>query len=118
MTLRSISDCELELSARLNAAIGIINVEMSLLPAATEFEDWSSGAVLRTIVWCQDALLDALWCALQLSQLNDIDKCSRTFIAEALVSYEQNHARLTKLEEDVSSRDSASCRSERSGAMS
>ncbi len=113
MTLRSISDRELELSARLSAAIGIINIEMSLLPATTEFDDWPSDAVLRTIVWCQDALLDALWCALQLSQLDDIDEYSRMFIAEILVSYEVNHARLTKLEEDVASRGLASWRSER-----
>ena len=104
MTIRSISERELELSARLNAAIGIINIEMSLLPAPREFDDWPSDAVLRTIVWCQDALLDALWCALQLSQLADIDEYSTMFIAEVIVSYVVNHARLTKMEEDVASR--------------
>lgn len=104
MTPRFISNDELELSSQLNAALGVINVEISLLPSSGEVDDWPSDAVLRTIVWCQDALLDALRCALQLSLLDDIDKYSRVYIAEVLVSYEMNHARLAELEEYVSCR--------------
>ena len=101
VTIRSISDEELELSSRLNAAIGIINVEMSLLPTSVEIEDCPSAALLRSIVWCQAALVDALRCALQLSQLSGIDGYSRQFISEVLIASETNQARLAGLEEAI-----------------
>ncbi|NNN10000.1 MAG: hypothetical protein HKL85_12535 [Acidimicrobiaceae bacterium] len=102
MTIRSISDEELELSSRLNATIGIINVEMSLLPMSIKVEDWPSAELLRSIVWCQVALIDALRCALQLSQLGGIDRYSRQFIKEFLITCETNQARLAGLERAIS----------------
>ena len=98
VTIRSISDDELELSSRLNAAIGIINVEMSLLPTSIEIEDWPSVVLLGSIVRCQAAMVDALRCALQLSQLGGIDEYSRQFISEVLITSETNQARLAGLE--------------------
>ena len=94
MTIRSISDQELELSSRLNAAIGIINVEMSLLPTSFEIEEWSWAERLRSIVWCQAAMIDTLRCALQLSQLSGIDGYSQRFIEEVLIACETYQARL------------------------
>ena len=77
VTMHVVSEHELNLSAKLYGLLGGLSAEISQLPTERTVRDWTEGEVLHSVCRCKDALIDALRCALRLSQLGELDELSR-----------------------------------------
>lgn len=99
--MHTVSEHELNLSSRLNCLLGEHNAEISLLPNARTIHDWTTSEVLHAVCRCKDTLIDALRCALRLSQLGDLDEVSEQWIAETLRVSDVDQSLLELVEEDL-----------------
>ena len=94
-----VSEHELNLSAKLYGLLGGLSAEITQLPTERTVRDWTEGEVLHSVCRCKDALIDALRCALRLSQLGELDEISRQWIAEVLQYSEEDQALLEHVED-------------------
>lgn len=92
---------ELNLSTKLNCRLGELRAEISQLPSDHTIGDWTTSEVLHAVCRAKDALIDALHCALRLSQLGEIDEVSRGWIDEALQCVERDQSLLDYVEETL-----------------
>ena len=97
----NVSQQELKLSAKLNALLGELGAEMSQLPTERTIGQWTTNEVLLSVNRCKDALIDALRCAVRLSQLGEIDGLSEQWIREVLDCVEVDQSRLDYVEGDL-----------------
>lgn len=96
-----VSEQELNLSAKLNALLGALAAEMSLLPTERTVGDWTTSELLHSVCRCKDALIDALRCALRLSRLGELDEYSSRWIAEVVDRVEMDQSHLDHVEDDL-----------------
>ena len=96
-----VSDDELNLSSKLNSLLGELRVEISQLPNARTIRDWSASEVLHSVCRSKDALIDALRCAVRLSQVGDLDEISQQWIAEILIYSEVDQSLLEHVEDEL-----------------
>lgn len=99
--MEAVSEQELNLSTKLNALLGDLGAEMALLPTERTIERWTTSDALRSVCRCKDALIDALHCAVRLSQLGKLDEISQQWIAEVLKRTEEVQSRLDYVEGDL-----------------
>ena len=97
----NVSQQELKLSAKLNALLGELGAEMSQLPTERTIGQWTTNEVLHSVNRCKNALIDALRCAVRLSQLGEIDGLSEQWIREVLDCVEVDQSRLDYVEGDL-----------------
>ncbi len=92
---------ELNLSGNLYGLLGELAAEMSQLPTERTVERWIVTEILHQVCRCKDALIDALHCALRLSQLGNLDDRSQEWIAEILRYTEQDQSQLDHVEDTL-----------------
>ena len=100
MTTHVVSQDELNLSTKLNCLLGDLSAEISLLATARTIQSWTPTEILHSVCRCKDALIDALRCAVRLSQLGNLDEISEQWISEILRLSEGDQALLDHVEED------------------
>lgn len=99
--MNAVTEYELNLSSKLNSLLGELRAEMSQLPTARTIRDWTAGEVLHSVSRCKDSMIDALRCALRLSQLGDLDEVSQQWIVEILKYSEEDQSLLEHVEEVI-----------------
>ena len=92
---------ELNLSGNLYGLLGGLAAEMSQLPTERTVERWIATEILHQVSRCKDALIDALHCALRLSQLGNLDDRSQEWIAEILRYTEEDQSQLDHVEDTL-----------------
>ena len=97
--MTNVSQMELSISSRLYVLLGDLGAEVSQLPTERTIDRWSRGEVLQAVCRCKDALIEALDCALQLSQLGELDEYSQQWFDEVLRYREEDQALLEHVEE-------------------
>ncbi len=93
-----VSEVELNRSAQLYRRLGELSAEMSQLPTERSVKLCTQSEARDAVSRCKDALIDALYSAIRLAQLNDIDETSRGWVEEALRFAEEDRAILEHVE--------------------
>ncbi len=99
--MNAVSQQELDISAKLYGLLGALSAEIAQLPTERTIRSWSQNETREAVSRAKDATIDALRCALRLSQLGEIDEVSRGFIAEILRYSEEDVAQLAHVEETL-----------------
>ncbi len=96
-----VSEAELNRSAQLYRRLGELSAEMSQLPTERSVTFFTQNEAREAVSHCKDALIDALFSAVRLAQLEGIDETSRGWIEEALRYAEEDQAILEHVEQHL-----------------
>ncbi len=99
MKIVPVSEKELNRSAQLYRRLGELSAEMSQLPTERSVKFFTQSEAREAVSRCKDAMIDALYGAVRLAQLEDIDETSRGWVEEALQYAEDDRAILEHVEE-------------------
>ena len=99
MKIVPVSEKELNLSAQLYRRLGELSAEMSQLPTERSAKFFTQSEAREALIRCKDAVIDALYSAVRLAQLEDIDETSCGWVEEALRHAEEDRAILEHVEE-------------------
>ena len=98
MKIVPVSEKELNLSAQLYRRLGELSAEMSQLPTERSTKFFTQSEARKVVSRCKDAMVDALYSAVRLAQLEDIDETSRGWVEEALRYAQEDQAILEHVE--------------------
>jgi len=96
-----VSEQERNLSAKLYGLLGGLAAEISQLPNERSAQYWNELDALHAVCRCKDALIDALHCALRLSQLGEVDQASQLWITEILQRSDDDQSLLFHVEDHL-----------------
>lgn len=98
MHIVPVSEKELNRSAELYRRLGELSAEMSQLPTERSIKFFTQSEARESVSRCKDAVIDVLYSAVRLSQLEDIDETSRGWVEEALQHAQEDQAILEHVE--------------------
>lgn len=101
MRVVPVSEAELNRSAQLYRRLGELSAEVSQLPTERSVTFFTQGEAREAVSHCKDALINALYSAVRLAQLEGIDETSRGWIEEALRYAEEDQAILEHVEQQL-----------------
>jgi hypothetical protein len=96
-----VSETELNRSAQLYRRLGELSAEMSQLPTERSVTFFTQSEAREAVSRSKDALIDALYSAVRLAQLDGIDETSRGWIEETLRYAEEDRSILEHVEEHL-----------------
>ena len=99
MQVVPVSEKELNRSAELYRRLGELSAEMSQLPTERSVKFFTQSEAREAVSRSKDALIDALYSAVRLAQLEGIDETSRGWIEETLRYAQEDQAILEHVEE-------------------
>lgn len=99
MKIVPVSEKELNRSAQLYRRLGELSAEMSQLPTERSVKFFTRSEAREAVSRCKDAVIGALYSAVHLAQLEDIDETSRGWVEEALQYADEDRAILEHVEE-------------------
>ena len=101
MKIVPVSEKELNHSAELYRRLGELSAEMSQLPTERSAKFFTQSEAREAVSRCKDAVIDALYSAVRLAQLEEIDETSRGWVEEALRYAQEDQAILEHAEEHL-----------------
>ncbi len=101
MHVVSVSALELNRSAELYRRLGELSAEMSQLPTERSVKFFMQIEARDAVSRCKDALIDALYSAVRLAQLEGIDETSRGWVEETLRYAQEDQAILEHVEQHL-----------------
>lgn len=99
MQVVPVSEKELNRSAQLYRRLGELSAEMSQLPTERSVQFFTQSEAREAVSRCKDAVIDALYSAVRLAQLENIDETSRGWVEEALRYAQEDQAILEHVEQ-------------------
>lgn len=98
MQVVPVSEDELNRSAELYRRLGELSAEMSQLPTERSTQFFTQSEAREAVSRCKDAVIDTLYSAIRLAQLESIDETSRGWVEEALRYAQEDQAILEHVE--------------------
>lgn len=98
MQVVPVSEDERNRSAELYRRLGELSAEMSQLPTERSTQFFTQSEAREAVSRCKDAVIDTLYSAVRLAQLENIGETSRGWVEEALRYAREDQAILEHVE--------------------